>query len=401
MTGEACIVSDVGTASRERRTVAQSVLREGDVVDRFRVVGVLGVGGHGVVYTAEHVQLGYRVALKVMERRAGLDPARRARFRREALVGAALRHRNVVGILEAGDLEDGSPYLVMEYVEGIELAKVISHDCLSAAAVVDLGTQLLAAITALAAHGIVHRDIKPQNIMLHRAVDDSVQVKLLDFGICKALHERDAMLTQDGFVLGTPHYMSPEQIRGEPLDVRSDLFAVGTVLYEAITGVSPAEGSSSEAVLTKVLLDPPAPIDTLRADFAPAVASIVERALVKDRDSRWMSPSAMADALCAAARDLDLSRGGDAWKCAEILSRPPRSARRPRARAPRLPLRVVKNLSSPAVAARMMPTPAACPSALRLRREKPKYAPPWWPAAATALVAGIVVAILLALGSTA
>jgi serine/threonine-protein kinase len=305
------------------------------------------------------------------------------------MVGASLRHRNVVAILESGELRDGSPYLVMEHVEGIELAKMISKAPLSPAAVIDLGVQLLAAIAALYAHGIVHRDIKPQNVMIHSAIDGSVEVKLLDFGICKALRKRFAALTQDGFVLGTPHYMSPEQIRGEPLDGRSDLFAVGTVLYEAIAGAPPADGPSSDAVLTKVLVDEPTPLLEHRPDFPPLLAEIVEHALVKDRNCRWASPAAMAEALLDAARELGLPTGGDAWAQEGIAcARPARRA----GEVPgmRVPLRLVPQLGAPQVAARFMPTPPERPSALRASRAHPRHAPPWWPAAVALVLAGIL-----------
>src|SRR5690606_3030647 len=143
----------------------------------------------------------------------------------EALIGARPRHRNVVAILETGELRCGSPYLVMEHVRGVELAHVLDRlGPLTPAATIDLGIQPLCAVAALAEHGIVPRDIKPQNVMLARAADGAVEVKLLDFGIVKARYaDGVGPLTQEGFVLGTPQYMSPEQIRGQPLDTRSDL----------------------------------------------------------------------------------------------------------------------------------------------------------------------------------
>src|SRR5688500_1286099 len=249
-----------------------------------------------------------------MERCAGMDPRRRARFRREALVGARLRHRNVVSILEVGELPDGSPYLVMEHIEGVELASILAQGTLSPPAVVELGVQLLAAAAALWEGGVVHRDIKPQNVMVHRTVDEAVEVKLLDFGIVKALRTEPAPgLTLEGFVLGTPHYMAPEQVRGEPLDVRSDLFAISTVLYEALAGAPPLEGACSDAVLTKVLSDEPVPLSTRRPDCPPQIANIVMRGLAKDRDARWTTPAEMSLALARAARELGFLRGAAAW----------------------------------------------------------------------------------------
>lgn len=363
-------------------------LREGDVVGRFRVGAVVGVGGHGVVYAAAHVELGYPVALKVMDRYAGRDPRRRARFRREAIIGARTRHRNVVAILETGELRCGSPYLVMEHVDGVELASVLDRlGPLPPAAALDLGVQLLCAVAALAEHGIVHRDIKPQNVMLARAADGAVEVKLLDFGIVKARAPAgSSTLTQDGFVLGTPQYMSPEQIRGQPLDTRSDLYAVGAVLYEALTGAPPIDGDRPDDVLTAMLVEEPGAMQAC----PPEIEQVVARALSKSRDARFATPMAMAEALTSARRALELAHGPAAWvRLLPELERARRSARVGAQNAPASAR--VFGLASPEVSQRYLPTPAERPSALRARRGRPRLPPPWWPA-----VAVVAAAILLA-----
>lgn len=366
-------------------------LREGDTVDRYRIGALLGVGGHGVVYAAEHVELGYPVALKVLERHAVADPRRRARFRREALLGARIRHRNIVAILETGELHDCSPYLVMEHVRGVELATLLeSEGALDPAAVVDLGLQLCAATAALSEHGILHRDIKPQNVMLARAVDGAVELKLLDFGIVKALRSAtNATLTQDGFVLGTPHYMSPEQIRGQQLDVRSDLFAIGAVLYEALTGHPPIDAESTEGVLTKMLIERPTPLLERRPDCPPALAAVVERALEKNRDARYRTPLSMAEALDAARESAKLPLGAGAWRGRSLALAPrqPHDSTRGLARdEPLLRIRWSR-LTSSRASERYLPTPAECPSAIRARRRNPRFPPPWWPAVALAIAA--------------
>lgn len=386
---------------REDRTLARppAGLSEGDVIGRFRIGPIVGVGGHGVVYAARHVELGYPVALKVMDREAGRDPRRRARFRREAIVGARPRHRNVVSILDAGALPDGSPYLVMEHVSGVELARVLDElGPLPPAAAIELGLQLLSALAALDEHGIVHRDIKPQNVMLAQSADGEIEVKLLDFGIVKAPPEEAPTLTQEGFVLGTPHYMSPEQIRGLPLDGRSDLYAVGALLYETLTGVTPVQEDDAEEVLTAMLVQP-APLVTQRAPACPAqLEKVVSRALAKRRDARYQTPLAMADALRRAAEAHSLPRGVAAWtQTIPALERARRNAKA-RTEAPRRRDSThtrVTGLGSPEVSRHYLPTPPERPSALRARRGNPRLPPPWWP---TAL---IVTAILLALSALA
>lgn len=371
-------------------------LREGDVIGRFRVGPVTGVGGHGVVYSGEHVELGFPVAVKVMDRYAGRDPRRRARFRREAIVGAQPRHRNIAAILETGVLTDGSPYLVMEHVAGVELATLLDRGGpLPAAAAIDLGLQLLAAVSALAEHGIVHRDIKPQNVMLARAADGAVEVKLLDFGIVKGgivkgvPSPRGSTLTQDGFVLGTPQYMSPEQIRGQSLDPRSDLYAVGALLYEAMTGQPPIDREDLDDVLSAMLVEEPRAIRAC----PPELDRVIARALEKSREARFPTPGAMAEALREAQRALALPHCAAAWE--SVLPELAR-ARAAASRRAGVPARShLAALASAELALRCLPTPAERPSALRARRARPRLPPPWWPAAAV-VVAAVLVAWALA-----
>lgn len=325
--------------------------------------------------------------LHFMDRGAGRDPRRRARFRREAILGARPRHRNVVAILEAGELADGSPYLVMEHIAGVELATLLDErGPLPPAAAIDLGIQLLCAVEALAEHAIVHRDIKPQNVMVARAVDGAVEVKLLDFGIVKApWADARGALTQEGFVLGTPHYMSPEQIRGQPLDARSDLFAVGALLYEALTGVLPIDvDSNDDDVLAAMLVREPPPLRVRAPACPPELEGVIARALAKARDARYPSAMSMAVALERVAVVHDLPRGAAAWESlVPVLDR----ARAPAAvRAEDEPIRVrVLRVASPDTSQHCLPTPAERPSALRARRRRPRLLPPWWPAVAIAL----------------
>ncbi|HEY8431694.1 MAG TPA: serine/threonine-protein kinase [Sandaracinaceae bacterium] len=363
-------------------------LREGQIVDRYRIGAVLGIGGHGVVYAAEHVELGYRVAIKVLDRAAGRDPRRRARFAREAQVGARVRHRHIAGILEAGELECGTPYLVMEHVGGVDLATLLEREGrLAPDEAIEVGIALLAATAALSAHGVVHRDIKPENVMIARAVDGAVEIKLLDFGIAKApSSSTEPRITLEGYVLGTPHYMSPEQIRGEPLDARSDLYAIGALLYQALSGTVPIDADDTDAVMTKMLVEEPVPLRQRRPDCPPSLEAIVMRALAKDRDARYRTPGAMAAALMKALDDLRVPRGSTWSRVAHVLGGPPPAAQaRPEARS----------RGSWEAARRALPTPAERPSALRARRGRPRVCPPWWPAAAALILAAIAGCVAL------
>lgn len=283
-------------------------------VGRFRATTILGEGGQGIVYRGEHVDLGYPVAIKVLHGESASDLTR-ARFRREARLGAQVQHPNVVRVIELGELDDGSPFIVMEYVDGVSLSELIADRTLSPDATVELGLQLLAALAALHARGIVHRDIKPENVMVELAVDGSIIAKILDFGISKTSDKllEPATLTRAGTIVGTPSYMSPEHVRGEPLDVRSDLYAVAGVLYETIGGHPPHEAPTTSAVFAKIATEPVVPLRT-HAPLCPAVlADVIDRGLRRERDERWDHPLAMSEALRAAAHELGLARGADAW----------------------------------------------------------------------------------------
>ncbi|HEY8431258.1 MAG TPA: tetratricopeptide repeat protein [Sandaracinaceae bacterium] len=384
--GADAITRDAGTRDAGERARAPSTceLAPGDVVDRFRIGRRIGEGGHGVVYEAEHVGLGYPVALKVLDRYATLDPQRRARFRREAVLGARLRHRNVVAIVDAGELPDRTPYLVMEHVEGIELAALLDRGTLGPAATADVGVQLLAALSALSRCEVLHRDIKPHNVMLARAVDGAVELKLLDFGISKALRSevRAPALTREGFVLGTPQYMSPEQVRGQALDIRSDLYAAGALLYECLCGVPPFDGESAESVLTRILFEAPVPLVERAPGCPPELAAVIERALAKKPEDRYADPAEMSRALREVVDRLGLPRGADAWADVELGEAPV-----PRPLAERLAETASANDVRTRRAPRERPKP---PSRVRRARWRPLAARVLWPAlAVAALGAGV------------
>jgi eukaryotic-like serine/threonine-protein kinase len=318
------------------------ILVDGDIVAaRWVIEGQLGSGGHATVFLSRHIDLGHRAAIKVLH----LDRCGSAvdemvdRFTREARIAARVRHPNVVHVHDYGDLPDGSPYFVMDLVLGEDLQERLDRDGqLEISAAVDLGLQTLAGLDALYRAGVVHRDVKPGNLMLEHGADGAAHIKLVDFGIARVAEQGKRRLTVDGTVLGTPEYMSPEQIRGLELDVRSDLYALGVVLYECLTGALPISGKGPCATLAMALTQEPAPIVSRRPEVPEGVAEVVMRALAKDREDRWESPAAMFFALDAAARSAGLVRGALAWSNPSGGPRPPAdpkavSGRRPAARA--------------------------------------------------------------------
>jgi serine/threonine protein kinase len=282
---------------------------------KYTVRGVLGQGGFAVVYDAEHEGLGRAVAIKVLHIGPDTPLALVERFRREARISALVHHPNVLEVYDTGKLADGSPYLVMERVNGDNLSTLIQKGPLPIATTVEIGRQMMLGLSAIADSGIVHRDVKPANVMLHDAGDGTPIVKLVDFGISKHVSvEPHARLTCHGALVGTPQYMSPEQIRGEDVDTRSDLYAAGAVLYEALTGHAPHESQSFSELVVAVLNNQVRPLRELRANCPPELENIVTTALSRSRVARYPSPRHMLEALEEFACLFDLPRGVDAFR---------------------------------------------------------------------------------------
>ena len=267
---------------------AESELASGTVVGSYRLIRIIGRGGMGAVYEAENLSIGRRVAIKVLEDAFAKDPVMRARFEREARTAASIAHPNVVEMLDRGTLEPDRPYIVMELLEGEPLRERMQRGALSLGEAAYIGAQILAGLATAHARGVVHRDLKPDNVFLVAHEGDQLFVKLLDFGISKLLGEGvDLHLTSTGSVMGTPRYMSPEQARGQhELDHRVDLFAVGVLLFEMLTGVPPHAGDSYNQLVGSLLERTPPPISSLRPDLPVAVAAMVDLALSRDRDQR-------------------------------------------------------------------------------------------------------------------
>ncbi|HEU4404794.1 MAG TPA: protein kinase [Polyangiaceae bacterium] len=277
----------------ERRDLIGRILE-----DKYRPTAVLGEGGMGTVYEAEHLLIGRRVALKVLHPAHAQRRDAVWRFRHEARVAGSIGHPNICEIYDVGQLDDGSPFLVMERLHGETLADRIERETeLPFLDVIDVTLQVLSALVTAHDKGIIHRDIKPENIFLSERPGFAPTAKLLDFGISKAVADEDLHLTRTGMVMGTPYYMAPEQARGEVIDARIDLYAVGAVLYESLTGQRPFAASNYSALLRLILFEEPRPLRALRPSLPEPFDHVVGRALAKDREHRFQSAQEFMAAL--------------------------------------------------------------------------------------------------------
>jgi len=272
------------------------------VAQRFRILRVLGRGGMGIVFLALHLELDRRVALKIVRDELLAREDAVDRLRHEARNAAKLRSEHSTRVLEFGRLESGAPYIVMEYLEGIDLeAYMMAHGPIAPREAVGLILQACEAVAEAHAHGIIHRDLKPGNLFLATSADGSTTVKVLDFGISKSTHERSPrVITDPRMVVGSPGYMSPEQVRcSSRVGPAADIWSLGAVLYEAVTGHCPFEGDSITDVYKHVLdLEPLAP----RA-YQPSVSEWLEcvilRCLRKDPLERFAGVAELAKELSA------------------------------------------------------------------------------------------------------
>jgi eukaryotic-like serine/threonine-protein kinase len=267
-------------------------------IARYRVLEPLGAGGMGIVYRAEDPTLGRTVAIKILAPAWLRDPKTRERFQREARAAAALDHPNICTVYEVGTTDEGRPFLAMPCYRGETLAAKIARRPLPAGEAVDLALQIAAGLACAHAGGIVHRDVKPANLWV---TDDGV-VKILDFGIAKlapAAVGRGQVTTMTGVVLGTAGYLAPEQIRGAAVDSRADLFALGTVLFEMLTGVRPFKREHFVETLHAVLHDPPSGALAQRDDVPAPLIDVVMRLLEKAPEARFQSAQEVTRALHA------------------------------------------------------------------------------------------------------
>jgi predicted Ser/Thr protein kinase len=269
--------------------------RIGTEVAGFRIESVLGRGGMSVVYVAEQLRLGRKVALKVLTTELAWDEQFRERFVRESHIAARIDHPNIIPIYDAGEAE-GLLYIAMRFVQGPDLKEVLKRGSLGVGRTIFLIEQLASALDAAHAHALVHRDVKPGNILLEESTD---HVYLTDFGVAKQTTARG--LTSTGHFLGTVEYAAPEQIEGGPVDARTDVYALGCVLYECLTGAPPFSHGTEHAVLHAHLVDPPPSVSRMRPDLPQAFDGLVATAMAKLPDDRFGSCGEFANAARNAA----------------------------------------------------------------------------------------------------
>jgi predicted Ser/Thr protein kinase len=273
---------------------ANDQLRNGQVLaDRYRIERVIGRGGMAEVYQGHDDRLARPVALKVLHARFGSDPDLRRRFEEEAKAAAMVSHPNIVAVYDAGE-DDSKAFIVMELVNGETLHDLIGRGPVPSALARSIGGQVLDALGAAHSKGVLHRDIKPANVLF----TPDGQAKVTDFGIAKAIHPSpDADQTTMNMVLGTPSYLAPERAQGLPATVASDLWAVGVLLYEAVTGVKPFEGDNPLAITLAAQQARYVPVLERRPDLDPSLASVIERAIDPEPRARFSSAAEMAAAL--------------------------------------------------------------------------------------------------------
>ncbi|HEX6276791.1 MAG TPA: serine/threonine-protein kinase, partial [Polyangiaceae bacterium] len=278
-------------------------LSDGDVVaDKYRVDRVLGSGGMSLVVLAWHLELEQEVAIKVLHGRHIEGSEAVQRFRREARAAARIRSEHVARVLDVGTLANGSPFMVMEYLQGNDLdAELVRRGTLPVEEAVVYVMQAIDAIAEAHAAGIVHRDLKPENLFLAERADGSRILKVLDFGVSKSLgmsSVAELSLTKTTAFVGSPLYMSPEQVHSpRSVDPRSDIWSLGAILYQAMSGVAPFSGESLTEVCTRIVNEVPPALAGLRPGLPPGFETVVLRCLEKDRDQRYATVAELAHAL--------------------------------------------------------------------------------------------------------
>src|SRR6185295_16347972 len=282
----------------------------GQVLDgKYRLDSLLAEGGMGAVYRATHVMLGKTVAIKLIRSAIVASPEIVRRFQREARAATALNHPNIVSVYDLGQTTDGTLYIAMEYIDGPSLKTLIQAGRpIPLTRTIAILRQVASALSTAHRHNIIHRDLKPHNIMLTEGLDGSEVAKLVDFGIAKTFDE-STQLTNVGSALGTPYYMSPEQIEGRVVDARSDIYALGIILYEMLVGEVPFADQSTPAVLVKQLKERPVRPSLRNAAVPPSLEAIALRCLEKDPEQRFQSADAFAAALNEASATLNAVAG--------------------------------------------------------------------------------------------
>jgi serine/threonine protein kinase len=272
------------------------------IAGQYRLTDLLGTGAKGAVYKAEHLYLKRTVAIKMMHPNAIWDREALMRFHQEAQALSKLDHPNIIGVQQFGVDNTGAPYLVMDYLEGVTLDKLLQLGRLDSADVLQIAMQTCDGLQHAHEQGIFHRDLKPSNILVFRNPENGRWLtKIIDFGLVKQVNEQSQTLTSTGGVLGTPAYMSPETINGLPLDARSDIYGLGCVLYEMLSGELPFKAETDIEMAHRHVNDPPPHL--VHGDIWPSLAAIVRKCLQKNTDSRFQSMAELRDELWETERN--------------------------------------------------------------------------------------------------
>ena len=356
-------------------------LSPGDTIAGYRIDAVVDRGGMGVVYRATQLALGQQYALKAIAPELAYDLEFQDRFKRETMVAASLRHPNIVGVHYAGD-QDGVLFLAMDYIDGTDLREVLKHEgAMHPERAVALLEQVTSALDEAHANGLVHRDVKPANVLIQDR-GGREHAFLTDFGLAKQMDSQSG-LTKTGMLAGTVDYMAPEQAAGARLDARTDVYALGCVLFEMLTGRVPFERPDTIATLFAHRYDPPPPLRSVRPDLDPAFEQVVARALAKDPAERYMSAGDLGRAARAAAQGTAFRGSETIVATGDARPEPPPQAAAPSAPPPS-PASFAGQPPSPASFAGPPPSPAsfAAPPPAPPAQAAPPGSPP--PAAAPA-----------------
>ena len=312
------------------KTSGSSDLVGSVIAGNYHIEKKLGEGGMGAVYLGKHVKMGRKSAIKVMTQSMAHDPDAIARFNREATNAARINHPNVCAIYDFGETTDGLIYLAMEFIEGQSLSDLLEQEgALSPGRAAAIFQQCGDALQAAHDLGIVHRDLKPDNIMLTKGKGGADVVKVVDFGIAKAATgEEGQKVTKTGLVVGTPEYMSPEQLAGDKLDGRSDIYSIALVLYRMLTGTLPFQADNAQEVMIKRLTDEPLPLSAARPDvaFPEQLQTVMDKALQRMPGERYASAAELArDVAQAVSGMADTAPGPDTEDATQLMSAQPKT----------------------------------------------------------------------------
>jgi serine/threonine-protein kinase len=339
------------------------------IAERYELEELVGTGGMSSVYRANDRLLDRKVALKVLHQQYTDDEEYVERFRREARSVAQLSHPNIVTVIDRGEA-DGRQFIVFEYVDGENLKSVVNaNGAMPVETAVSLAHQVARALAFAHEHGLVHRDVKPQNVLLN----GDGRAKVTDFGIARSLDVQHGM-TQTGTVLGTSDYIAPEQAQGQQVSAQTDVYSLGVVLYELLTGEVPFAGENFVAVAMRHINEPAPSVRERRPDVSPRLDAALQRAMAKDPRDRFPSMDAFSAELAACLQELDRGAGEEATVYVPPPASPPRAPRR-RPRAAQLAVLLVAVLAAAAIAA-----------AIIAWRHSQHHSPPAPPTSAAALV---------------